>query len=46
VLTVRVLVPEPVIDDGLKLAPAPAGRLEAARPTVPLNPLTGVTVKV
>ena len=46
VVTVSVEEPDPLIDVGLKLAVAPAGRPPALRPTVPLNPFCGVMVTV
>ena len=48
VVTVRVDVPVAgsVIDVGLKDPVAPAGAPVTARPTVPPNPLSGVTVTV
>ena len=39
VVTVRVEVPEPVTDDGLKDAVAPAGRPLTVKPTLLLKPL-------
>ncbi len=46
VVTVMVVEPEPVTEEGLKLAPAPVGRPEALKLTDPLNPFNGVTVTV
>jgi hypothetical protein len=46
VVTLIVELPEPLTEAGLKLALAPDGRPDAVRLTVPLNPLTGVTVAV
>ena len=46
VVTVSVDVPDPLIDVGLKLAVAFAGRPPALRPTAPLNPFCGVIVTV
>ena len=45
-LAVRVKVLLPVVLAGLKLAVTPAGRPDAERLTVPVNPLTGFTVIV
>jgi hypothetical protein len=46
VVTVNVLVPEPVSWVGLKPAVAPPGRPLALRLTAPLNPPVAVTVMV
>ena len=47
VLMVRVTVPEPVVEAGLKLAIAPAGKpLTGPKLIVPLNPFNAVTVIV
>ena len=41
-----LLLPDPLTEVGLKLAIAPAGNPLALKPTVPVNPLIGVTVAV
>ena len=46
VVTVRVLVPEPVIEAGLKLAVEFLGRLVTLRLTVPVKPFSAPTVTV
>ena len=46
VLMVKVDVPWPATDVGLKLAVAPDGRLRAENVTVPVKPLSAVTVTV
>jgi hypothetical protein len=46
VVTVIVLVPDPVTVAGLKLAVAPEGSPDACKLTTPPNPFTGVTVTV
>jgi hypothetical protein len=38
--------PEPLTDDGLKLAVAPVGKPLALNDTVPLNPFRGAVVTV
>ncbi len=44
VSTVRVDVPEPLIEVGLKLPDAPEGNPLTLKLTVPVNPPDGVTV--
>lgn len=46
VVTVSVEEPDPVMDAGLKLAVAPAGRPLALRVTAALNPFCAATVTV
>jgi len=46
VLMVRVEVPDPVTDGGLKLPEVPAGSAEVLKFTIPLKPLTAVAVTV
>lgn len=46
VVMVRVEEPELLIEAGLKLAVAPAGKPPALRATAPVNPPCGVTVTV
>ncbi len=46
VVTVMVVEPKPVTEEGLKLALAPVGSPEALKLTDPLNPFDGVTVTV
>ncbi len=46
VVTVMVVEPEPVTEEGLKLALASVGSPEALKLTDPLNPFDGVTVTV
>lgn len=46
VVTVIVLEPEVVTDDGLKLELAPVGNPLTLNVTVPVNPLLGETVTV
>jgi hypothetical protein len=46
VVTVRVEVPAPVMEAGLKLAVASAGRPLTLSPTLPLKPLIAVVVTV
>jgi hypothetical protein len=46
VLIVNVDVPCPVTEEGLKLALEREGKPRAERVTVPVNPLTAVTVTV
>jgi hypothetical protein len=46
VLMVKVDVPWPATDVGLKLAVAPDGRLRADNVTVPVKPLSSVTATV
>ena len=46
VLMVKVDVPWPATDVGLKLAVAPDGRLRAENVTVPVKPLSSVTATV
>ena len=43
VATVSVDVPEPLIDAGLKLAPAPEGNPLAPSDTLPVKPFCGLT---
>jgi len=45
-LTVNVADPEPLIDAGLNVAVAPAGKPDAPSATVPLKPFSAVTVTV
>ena len=45
-LTVSAEDPEPAIEVGLKVAVALWGKPETLRPTLPLNPLEGVTLTV
>ena len=45
-VTLRVDVPEPVTEAGLKAAVTPAGRPLTLRATEPVNPPDGVTVMV
>ena len=45
-VTVIVELPEPVTEVGLKLAPAPDGRPDAVRLTIPLKPLSAPTFTV
>lgn len=44
--SVKVLVPPPTTDAGLKAAVTPDGRPEAAKVTLPVKPLSAVTVRV
>ena len=44
--TLRVELPEPVIEVGLKPAVVPVGKPLTLNDTVPVNPLTAVTVAV
>lgn len=46
VLIVSVDIPPPVTDVGLKLAVAPEGKLRAEKVTLPVKPLSAVTVTV
>jgi hypothetical protein len=46
VVTVIVELPEPAIEVGLKLAPAPDGRPDVLKVTVPLKPLSAPTFTV
>jgi hypothetical protein len=46
VVTVTVVDPEPVIDEGLKLAVAPDGKPDVAKLTIPLKPFVPATVSV
>lgn len=45
-VSVKVLVPPPLTDDGLKVAVTPAGNPVIERPTVPAKPPDGVTVTI
>ena len=46
VVTVIVVVPDPVTEVGLKLALAPPGNPVTLKVTAPVNPSNGVTVTV
>lgn len=46
VATVKVEVPDPLTEPGLKLALTPLGKLPVLKPTVSLNPPEAVTLRL